>query len=33
VPIEVFVELAAGLWVIRVTDFDLDAAAGFRWWF
>jgi hypothetical protein len=33
VPIEVFVEAAAGLWIIRDVDFDLDVAAGARWWF
>lgn len=33
VPIDVFVEVAAGLWIVEETDFDLDAAAGARWWF
>lgn len=33
VPIDVFVEVAAGLWIIEDTDFDIDAAAGARWWF
>lgn len=33
VPIEVFVEVAAGLWIIEDVDFNIDAGAGFRWWF
>lgn len=33
VPLDVFVEIAAGLWIVEDTDFDLDAAAGVRWWF
>ncbi len=33
VPIEVFAEVAAGLWIIEDVVFDLDVAAGCRWWF
>ena len=33
VPVDVFVEVAAGLWIVPATDFDLDAAAGARWFF
>jgi hypothetical protein len=33
VPIDVFVEVAAGLWIVEGADFNVDAAAGFRWWF
>jgi hypothetical protein len=33
VPLDVFVEVAAGLWFIEHTDFDLDAGVGVRYWF
>lgn len=33
VPIDVFVEAAAGLWIVPATDFDLDVAGGARWFF
>jgi hypothetical protein len=32
-PVDVFIEIAAGLWIIDDVDFDLDAAAGVRYWF
>ena len=33
VPVDVFVEVAAGLWIIEAVDFDLDGAVGARYWF
>ena len=33
VPIDVFVEVAASLWIIEDVDLSADAGAGFRWWF
>lgn len=33
VPIDVFVEIGAGLWIVPNADFDLDAAAGARYFF
>jgi hypothetical protein len=33
VPLDFFVEVAAGLWFIQETDFDLDAGLGLRYWF
>jgi hypothetical protein len=33
VPFDVFVELAAGLWLVDKVDVDLDAAIGGRYWF
>ena len=33
VPLDLFVEIAAGLWIIQDVDFDLDAAVGLRYWF
>lgn len=33
VPIDIFLEVAAGLWVVEHVDFDLDGAIGFRYWF
>ena len=32
-PIDVFVEVAAGLWIIEDVRVNVDAGAGFRWWF
>lgn len=32
-PIDIFLEAAAGLWIIEKVDFDLDAAIGARYWF
>jgi hypothetical protein len=32
-PFDVFVEVAAGLWIVEKVDFDLDAAIGARYWF
>jgi hypothetical protein len=32
-PFDVFVEIAAGLWLVPKPDFDLDAAIGGRYWF
>ena len=32
-PFDVFVEVAAGLWLIPDPGFDLDAAIGGRYWF
>lgn len=32
VPIDVFVEVAAGLWIIEDVQLNIDAGAGFRWW-
>jgi hypothetical protein len=32
-PFDVFVEIAAGLWIIEDPGFDLDAAIGGRYWF
>ena len=33
VPIDIFLEIAAGLWVIGDVDLDLDGAIGVRYWF
>jgi len=33
VPLDFFLEVAAGLWFIEDIDFDLDAALGLRYWF
>jgi hypothetical protein len=33
VPIEVFIELSATLYLVGGQDFGFDGAAGFRWWF
>jgi len=33
VPLDFFIEVAAGLWFIDDVDFDLDAAVGLRYWF
>jgi hypothetical protein len=33
VPLDVFLEVAAGMWIVDDLDFDLDAAAGVRYWF
>lgn len=33
VPMDLFMEVAAGLWIIEDTDFDIDAAIGTRYWF
>ena len=33
VPLDFFVEVAAGLWFIDHVDFDLDAGLGLRYWF
>jgi hypothetical protein len=32
-PFDVFVEVAAGLWIVEKVRFDLDAAIGARYWF
>jgi len=32
-PFDIFVEVAAGLWIVPDPDFDLDAAIGGRYWF
>jgi hypothetical protein len=32
-PFDVFVELAAGLWIVEKVKVDLDAAIGGRYWF
>ena len=32
-PFDVFIEIAAGLWIVENVDFDLDAAIGGRYWF
>jgi hypothetical protein len=32
-PFDVFVEIAAGLWVVEKVGLDLDAAIGARYWF
>ena len=32
-PFDIFVEIAAGLWIVPDPDFDLDAAIGGRFWF
>jgi hypothetical protein len=32
-PFDVFVEVAAGLWLVRKPGFDLDVAIGGRYWF
>lgn len=33
VPIDIFAEVAAGLWIIDEVDLDLDGAVGVRYWF
>ena len=33
VPVDVFLEVAAGVWAITKVDFALDAAIGARYWF
>jgi hypothetical protein len=33
VPLDLFAEVAAGLWIIDSVDFDLDGAIGVRYWF
>jgi hypothetical protein len=33
VPLDVFIEVAASLYVVQDVAFDLDAAAGIRYWF
>lgn len=33
VPLDVFVEIAAGLWIVERTRFDIDTAVGVRYWF
>ena len=33
VPIDVFVEVAAGLWIIEKVDLHVDGAIGARYWF
>jgi hypothetical protein len=33
VPIDIFLEVAAGLWIVGNVDFDLDGAIGARYWF
>ena len=32
-PFDIFVEIAAGLWIVTDPGFDLDAAIGGRYWF
>jgi len=32
-PIDIFLEAAAGLWIVEKFGFDLDAAIGARFWF
>jgi len=32
-PFDVFLEVAAGLWIVQEVRFDLDAAIGGRYWF
>lgn len=32
-PFDIFVEIAAGLWIVPDPNFDLDAAIGGRFWF
>ena len=32
-PFDVFVEVAAGLWLVRKPGFDVDVAIGGRYWF
>ena len=32
-PFDVFVEVAAGLWIVDKVDLDVDAALGGRYWF
>lgn len=32
-PFDVFVEVAAGLWIVEKVGFDVDAAIGGRYWF
>jgi hypothetical protein len=32
-PFDIFVEIAAGLWLVPDPNFDLDAAIGGRFWF
>lgn len=33
VPLDLFLEIAAGLWIVEDVDLDLDGAIGFRFWF
>ena len=33
VPIDIFLEIAAALWLVQDVDLDLDAAVGVRYWF
>lgn len=33
VPLDLFAEVAAGLWLIDDVDLDLDGAVGVRYWF
>lgn len=33
VPLDLFLEVAAGLWIIEDVDLDLDGAIGVRFWF
>ena len=32
-PFDVFVEVAAGLWLVRKVSFGVDVAIGGRYWF
>jgi hypothetical protein len=32
-PLDIFVEVAAGLWIVEKVGFDIDAAIGVRYWF
>lgn len=33
VPLDVFVEVAAGLWIVQKVDLHIDGAIGGRYWF
>lgn len=33
VPMDLFLEIAAGLWIVDEVDLDLDGAIGVRFWF